>query len=51
MAKATVKTLTITTVTGKSFEETGHHRYDAYNKIHYINGRSYPDSIVEVKED
>jgi len=43
--------LTIKTVTGYEFEVHGND-YKLENGIHYLNGESFPKSIVkEVKED
>jgi len=39
-------TLKIKTVTGIEFEVEGNN-YKHVNGIHYLNGSSYPDSIVE----
>ena len=41
-------TLNIKTVTGFEFTTVGtNYRYDSQNKVHYLNGSSYPDSVVQ----
>ena len=43
--------LRISTAYGDKFEVTGeNYRYDEVEKIHYLNGASYPASIVESVE-